>query len=454
MKNICNPQPIVGKSNSIKTAWRESVRDPVFFAQEYLEFQPHEGQIAWLRGSTGFENALVTGNRWGKSDIQAVKLIHRCIHQIRPRRYDRYRRYRALNVSITIDQAQIIYGKIIGLLENSPKLKALIKSTRVTPYSTIAFRNGSELTARTSANRGEHLLGQDYDYVNFDEVAYEPQAEAVVEGVLKMRLADRAGTLDYSSTPNGYNWFYHRCKLIEKEKRGFIYHGSSYENPFLPKESLDYLQKTMTPARAAQHLLGQFSSFEGRLISEELLKAAIAKSTGASGRLDNHTYVHGWDLARKQTFTVGVVLDISVKPYQVVHVERYQRDWPEIVNRIKTLYRDYGGRVLIDSTGIGDVILSSLGDIGAEGFNFGGGNRERLLANLERSFFSGEVAIYEQQISQPDGSSWSLTDEIRALDAAYETAGDGICALALALWAADMDNQAALPSLAGLGRFS
>jgi hypothetical protein len=85
----------------------------------------------------------------------------------------------------------------------------------------------------------------------------------------------------------------------------------------------------MTPARAAQHLLGQFSSFEGRLISEELLNAAIAKSTGASGRLDNHTYVHGWDLARKQTFTVGVVLDISVKPYQVVHVERYQRDWPK-----------------------------------------------------------------------------------------------------------------------------
>jgi hypothetical protein len=436
-----------------KSAWRKSFHDPVFFANEYLGFTPHDGQAAWLCGSTGFENALVTGNRWGKSEIQAVKLIHRCIYQIRPLRYDRLRRYRALNVSITIDQAQIIYNKIIGLLENSPKLKALIKSTRVTPYSTIAFRNGSELTARTSANRGEHLLGHDYDYVNFDEVAYEPQAEAVVEGVLKMRLADRAGTLDYSSTPNGYNWFYHRCNMIEKEKRGFVYHGSSYENQYLPKESLEYLQKTMTPARAAQHMLGQFSSFEGRLIPEELLSSAIAKSRGASGRLDNHTYVHGWDLARKQTFTVGVVLDISVKPYQVVHVERYQRDWPEIVNRIKTLYRNYGGRVLIDSTGIGDVILSSLTDIGAEGFNFAGGNRERLLANLERSFFSGEIALYDEQITQPDGSSWSLTDELRALDAAYETAGDGICALALALWAADMDSQSVLPSLSGLGRF-
>jgi hypothetical protein len=436
-----------------RSIWRASLHDAVIFANEYLGFQPHKGQIAWLRGSTGFENALVTGNRWGKSEIQAVKLIHRCIFQIRPLKYDRPGRYRALNVCITIDQAQIIYNKIISLLENSPKLKALVKNTRVTPYATIAFRNGSELTARTSANRGEHLLGHDYDYVNFDEVAYEPQAEAVVEGVLKMRLADRAGMLDYSSTPNGYNWFYHRCNLIRKNNRGFIYHGSSFENPNLPKESLEYLQRTMTQARAAQHILGQFSSFEGRLIPEEMLAKAIARSAGENGHHDGHTYVHGWDLARKQTYTVGIVLDISVKPYQVVHLERYQRDWPEIVNRIKALYQIYGGRVLVDSTGIGDVILSSLADIGAEGFNFAGGNREKLLANLERAFFSDEVALYEEHLTQPDGSTWSLTDELRALDAAYDNAGDGVCALALALWAADMGKPAVLPALAGLGRF-
>jgi hypothetical protein len=248
---------IINKS----TPWRKAHHDPVYFAKQYLGFEPHAGQIAWLQNSTGSENALVTGNRWGKSEIQALKLIHRCLFQIRPLKYDKPGRYRALNVSITIDQAQIIYSKIINLLEKNKRLKALIRNIRLAPYSTITFRNGSELTARTSANRGEHLLGQDYDYVNFDEVAYEPQAEAVVEGVLKMRLADRAGTLDYSSTPNGYNWFYHCCQTIEKKRRGFVYHGSSYENKFLPKESLDYIAKTMTPARAAQHLFGQFSSF-------------------------------------------------------------------------------------------------------------------------------------------------------------------------------------------------
>ena len=428
-----------------KSPWRRALGDPVFFAAQYLKFEPHPGQIAWLEGSTGFENALVTGNRWGKSDIQAVKLIHRCLFQIRSLKYDRPGRYRALNVSITLDQSQIIFSKILNLLDCNPKIKALVKNIRATPYATIQFRNGSELTARTSANRGEHLLGHDYDYVNFDEVAYEPQAEAVVEGVLKMRLADRAGVLDFCSTPNGYNWFYHRTNLIKKTKRGFVYQGSSYENPHLPKESLDYLKKTMTPARAAQHLLGQFSSFEGRLIPENILHDSMIKSLGHQGPVLGHRYVHGWDLARKQTYTVGVVMDITQKPYQVAHVERYQRDWPQIIERIKSLHKTYGGRVLIDSTGIGDVILSSLADIGAEGFNFAGGNRERLLANLERAFFSAEIAFYDESMQQADGTSWSLVDELRALDAAYDSAGDGVCALALAIWAADQNGPAILP---------
>lgn len=436
-----------------KSKWRLALNDPVYFAREYLNFEPHSGQINWLNGSTGFENALITGNRWGKSEIQAVKLIHRCVFQVRPIKYDKPGHYRAMNVSITIDQAQIIFAKILGLLERNQKIKALVKKIKATPYSTILFRNGSELSARTSANRGEYLLGQDYDYINFDEVAYEPQPEAVVEGVIKMRLADRAGMLDYSSTPNGYNWFYYRQKLIAKDKRGFVYNGSSYENSFLPKESLDYLKKSMTPARASQHIMGQFSSFEGRLLPEEILKLSLDRAIGPSGPKPGRTYVHGWDLARKLTYTVGVVMDITEKPYQVVHIERYQRDWPEIIGRIKFLYRLYGGQVLIDSTGIGDVVLSSLNDIAAEGFNFAGGNREKLLANLERAFFSNEVALYEENIDQPDGSTWSLIDELRALDAAYLNAGDGVCGLALALWAASEQSKATVPVLTGIGKF-
>lgn len=435
-----------------KYGWRRAIHDPVYFARKYLNFYPHPGQITWLRRSTGWENALVTGNRWGKSQIQAVKLIHRCLFQIRSLRHDIPCRYRALNVSITLDQSQIIFDKILSLLDSNKKIKALVKNIKSTPYATIYFRNGSELTARTSANRGEHLLGHDYDYVNFDEVAYEPQAEAVVEGVLKMRLADRAGGLDLCSTPNGYNWFYHRCELIRKTGRGFVYQGRTAENPYLPREALDYLRRHMTPARAAQHLDGQFASFEGRLLSEEIITAALEKGKMRKPVSPERRYVHGWDLARKQTYTVGVVLDCTSKPYQMVHIERYQRDWPEIVKRIHRLHEIYGGKIVIDSTGIGDVILSSLKDLPASGFNFAGGNRERLLANLEQAFMAGEIGIYEHRIDDGGGSQWSLIDELRAMDCGYETVGDGVCALALAVYGAEHDEKLVLPALAGLGK--
>jgi hypothetical protein len=133
------------------------------------------------------------------------------------------------------------------------------------------------------------------------------------------------------------------------------------------------------------------------------------------------------------THTVGITIDATTKPYKVNEILRTQREWPIIINAIKQRHKKYGGITIIDSTGLGDVVLSELDDIGAVGFNFGGGNRDLLLANFERSIFSDEVRWPHEEL--PDnGSAWSLTDEIRAMDKSYVNVGDGVCALALALW--------------------
>jgi hypothetical protein len=90
----------------------------------------------------------------------------------------------------------------------------------------MEFGNGSEITARTSQNRGEYILGNDYDYINFDEVAFELHPDYVVNEVLTMRLADRKGTLDLVSTPRGRNWFYQRyLKLLSNRDSGYVQSG-------------------------------------------------------------------------------------------------------------------------------------------------------------------------------------------------------------------------------------
>jgi hypothetical protein len=432
--------------NARQRNWRKAVTDPAYFACAFLGFSPHAGQEKWLRQSSGFENALVTGNRWGKSQIQAVKLLHRAVFQIRNIERDIKDYYRCANVSLTQDQAGIIFAKVIELINRSKPMLLLLKEIRQTPFPHIILKNGSEIWARSSHNRGEYLLGHDFDYINFDEAAYEPCGEWVVDAVMKLRLADREGVLDFSSTPNGLNWFYKRCQSIQKDGRGYVQHGVTFENPFLSKRYLEDLRSGLSASRAAQHLYGRFTSFEGRLFPEEVIQRCLVnkrcQDPGSGNAGDNQLlrieadgfYIHGWDLARKVTHTVGVTIEATSKPFRVVNLIRMQREWPATIRMIKEVHNRYGGITIIDSTGIGDVVLSELNDIGAVGFNFGGGNRDLLLANFERAIFAGEIVWPDQELPDENGGAWSLTDEIRAMDKSYDNVGDGVCALALALW--------------------
>ena len=97
---------VISKENR----WRKALRDPVFFAREFLEVEPHKGQIKWLDCSVKPENLLHTGNRWGKSLVQGIKIIHRCLFKIRSLEYDGCGKYAVVNCSITQDQANIIFN--------------------------------------------------------------------------------------------------------------------------------------------------------------------------------------------------------------------------------------------------------------------------------------------------------------------------------------------------------
>lgn len=373
--------------------------------------------------------------------------------QIRPTERDVDGYYRCANISITQDQAGIIFLKVVDLIGRSVILKPLIDKIRHSPFPHIIFKNGSEIWARSTYNKGEYLLGHDFDYINFDEAAYDPAGEWVVEAVLKMRLADRDGVLDYSSTPNGLNWFFKKCEAIKRNRRGAVVHGSTFENPHLSKKYLGDLKKGFSESRIAQHLHGRFTSFEGRLFPENVINMCLINSRNKSRLNPDGFFIHGWDLARKVTHTVGITIDAKAKPYSVVETVRMQREWPTVIDSIKRRHRKYGGVTIVDSTGLGDVVLSELNDIGAVGFNFGGGNRDLLLANFERAVFSGEILWPYEEFPDTGGSIWSLTDEIRAMDKMYANVGDGVCALALALWQV-RERSAVSPFLrSSIGRF-
>ena len=421
-----------------KKFWRKSICDPTLFAREFLEIEPHPGQVKWLLNSTKPENALHTGNRWGKSLVQAIKILHCCFFKIRNSKYNNTEKYEAVNASITLDQAKIIFENVIRLIKGKPQLEKLVQDVKFTPFPHIVFGNGAIFWARSTQRRGEYLLGRDYDFFNFDEVAFEPHPEYVVNQVIMMRLADRAGMLDFSSTPKGKNWFYQKCCELQKNPNlGYVQNGDSRENPHISKDYLARKLKSLSPSKIEQNIKGLFIDDANQVIKEEYIRNAMNLSTGLSEPIRGHRYCHGWDLARKRTFTVGVTLDITIRPYQVVALERFQRDWKDVYAAIRRRHKEYGGEVIIDSTGLGDVVLSELSDIRPQGFNFGergGKAKSELIANLEKMHALGRIAYpYIEQI-QEDGELWTIQDELRNFYWDKNSECDALMALAMALW--------------------
>ncbi len=418
--------------------WRKAVTDPVLFCREFLELEPHPGQAEWLTHSTKSQNLLVTGNRWGKSTAQAAKILHRAIFRTRDCRFDNVSRYRLLNISITQDQANIIFHNCLSLIKGKSLIDLLVDKVVFTPYPKMEFGNGSEITARTSQNRGEYILGNDYDYINFDEVAFELHPDYVVNEILTMRLADRKGTLDLVSTPRGRNWFYRKyLELLSNRDSAYVQSGRSTENPWLSHEYLAAKIESLSPPRVQQNIYGMFVDSGNEILKEEHIQQALAASTGFSEKIQHHRYIHGWDVARKKTHTVGITLDVTSRPYQLVKIEKFQkRDWPVVYEAIRQRRREFGGETVIDSTGLGDVVLGELKDIKAVGFIFSAKSKAELLTNLQAQFESGNVGVPLVEIASDGGDYWCLTEELRELNWTENTAADAVMALALALWQA------------------
>ncbi len=414
------------------------MEEPEYFAAAFLGVELHPGQEKWLQNSIARENILVTGNRWGKSFVAAVKLIHRAVYRLRPLRYDRAGRYRAVSASITQDQANLIFNQVVRLVRQSPTIEPLVEGLKRTPYPCLTMINGATIEARSTQNRGEYLLGNDYDLFIFDEVAFETDPEYVVEEVIMMRLADREGKLDLVSTPNGKNWFYRRARdIIEGKRPGYFQSGDSRENKFISREFLAERVSYFSDARLQQNIMGQFVDCGGEILKGEYVDRAMDNYEKAAEYFEKGktVFINGWDLARKQTATVGITIEIANERIRVVALERLKKfDWEVILEKIRKRQEQYPGRLVVDATGLGDVIVEQLADYKPEAVIFTPATKAELLTNVELLHARGKIFYERWELPEAPGKIWSFEDELRQARWDNNSACDSLMALALALW--------------------
>jgi hypothetical protein len=421
------------RGRALGNALRRFRTDPVGFCRFLLDMDPHAGQQKWLNNSTRSENALVTGNRWGKSYCAAAKQIWRCTMLVGwndvlwAAMRKKHGHYHGINVSITADQSRIVWNTAYELVQN-PKISWMVRDVKMTPFPRIEFINGAVLEARSTTRNGKHLLGHVYDSINWDEAAYESKFVEVRDNVLRMRLVDRAGQLDYTTTGNGRNDFgLYFLRALDGKEPVYAQSGSTRENPHIDRARLEYEAARMSPQRVAQNIDGAIIDMGGTFFLVEDLQAchdsALTDVMHVLAQIDDveawiklypdwdrtkraepenntdwvrkyptHLYAHGWDLADKADWTVGFTLDITTRPYTLVEFERFnKRGWEHVRARIRDRSRRYRGITVVDSTGVGDAILDDLRDVGAQGVNFSGGRKGELLGNWQRMISMREV---------------------------------------------------------------
>jgi len=345
-----------------------------------------------------------------------------------------------VTASITQDQAAIIFDQAIRFVRQSEVLTALVTSTVRTPFPKMTFGNGTIVEARSTQNRGEYLLGNDYDLFIFDEVAFETDPEYVVEEVIQMRLADREGRLDLVSTPNGRNWFCRRAQeIIEGRRPGYFQSGDSRENEHISRRFLDERVEYFSERRIQQNIMGQFVDSGGEILPGEYVDAALAavraEPVPDSATISGRRFITGWDLARKRTATVGVTIEVIGDHARVVALERFKMyDWTVVIEKVKRRQEAYPGQLVVDATGLGDVVVDQLREYNPLSVLFTAASKAEMLTNVELFHAKRAIAYDRWELPDGPGKTWSFEDELRAARWDDNNECDSLMALALALW--------------------
>lgn len=439
--------------------------DPVSFARDFLDYDPHPGQVAWFRriGNDGVEkpdaliSLLACGNRWGKTDAAAVLLLHRAFYQkrdpnfARDRITKRLKTYRAINIAMSLDQAQIAWNRAISIAMDAVRFKDFVTDIIGAPFPVMKIANGktgtdrlfAEVWARSTAKKARYLLGKSFNFCNYDEAAFDLDGKYILEDVLRMRLVDEGGELNFTSTPNGKNWYYELFRQGEARNPSdpyiFSRSGHTFENVNIKHDAVRMALKYMPRDYAMQNIMGKFVSFSSMFPIEAIQRCTygqdylyllpirygyelkqVEDDDGAVGMVSQKSdhlsrYVMGVDVARKRDKTVIIVLKLGEngRPHQIVQCKEMSKTaWEPIYELIEQNAKHYGNcPVLIDSTGLGDVVLENLQnrELNVDGYNMGGNNS--LKMNL---LIKGATAIQGQLVQFPQINE--LTNQLMYYD--------------------------------------
>lgn len=290
-----------------------------------------------------------------------------------------------------------------------------------------------------SAEKPDNLYGEDVFAAVFDEASRGREESWYA---LRSTLTATRGPVRFIGNVKGRkNWFYALARKAEAGEPGSaqykIVASDAVTAGVLAAEEIESARRDLPEQVFRELYLAEPSDDGGNPFG----LAAIARCVAPLS--ERKPVVWGWDLAKHVDWTVGIGLDDAG---YVCRFERFQKPWDATMARIISCT----GRLpaLIDSTGVGDPIVELLQKTPSahfEGYSFSSNSKQKLMEGLavaiqgsEVHFPDGpirnELSDFEYEYTRTgvrycvDPATPVLTDDLRWVDAASLSPGDGLLA--------------------------
>lgn len=380
-------------------------------------FAPYECQQRFMKDQSRFR-VLVKARQAGFTQEQCVEAAWEFIHQ--PSSVQ-------INISKNEDTVVDFHDRIYQVLDSvsgrDPDFPKITKRTkRRTEGANGAVIKSLTATPQTGrSNTASHW--------RLDEAAYTEFAQKIYDGALPT-VSRTGGRVTIISTPNGRGDMFHGVYMTAEEQ-GFSRHkyqwwwipdyNPRYEQWFEAHEAGDTVManhfislakqgewyqtfsKKMSRRKFREEYECDFNSSGDMWFTAHQLDAVfkhqnwlpeLSDPTGicevsfGAEPIKGHSYAGAFDLGRKRDATVGIFYDITQKPVPrlayFVYIPAMAGGWSDIRAVIQHGYNRYEPELLIDSTGLGDVIFEDYADI-AEECQITAKEKANLLENLSRA---------------------------------------------------------------------
>lgn len=271
-----------------------------------------------------------------------------------------------------------------------------------------------------------------------DEAAMVKDLGEIFNEAIRPTLSDLRGDAYFLSTPKGMNFFW-QCfargsDVNESEWTAWC--KPTLSNPYIHPDEIEAARRQLPDRVFRQEYLAEFIEDAGGVF-RRVREAVDIGRTNYDGPRPGDYYSIGVDLARVEDFTVITVLDGNGR--QAYHERFNLISWERQIDAIKKVAAKYPGRVVIDSTGVGDPICEALRRSGVDlvTYHFTNQSKEVAIDRLALLLEQGRLRLMDlsTQTNELLAFEYELTPSRNVRMAAPEGMHDDcVIALSLAAW--------------------